>query len=125
MLLQSFKDIIKLFKIKIMSTKKTLNHYLQVDGHIAFYLAIYNRCSDIGDRVYTEICGGFIEGVHQWATHNIEDTIRDEQRGLIIWTIRFTNGSERRFSIPDCMGDYLMNDWKHAKNFINKFLKPF
>jgi hypothetical protein len=30
----------------------------------------YNRFSSIGDSSYSEICGGFIEGVYEWANHN-------------------------------------------------------
>ena len=50
---------------------KSMDYFLGLDGHIAFNLAIYNRFSSIGDSCYSEICGGFIEGVYQWATHNI------------------------------------------------------
>jgi hypothetical protein len=49
------------------TTTLTMNDYLEMDGNIGFNLAIFNRFSSIGDSCYSSICGGFVEGVYQWA----------------------------------------------------------
>ena len=106
-----------------MTTTKTFNDYLQMDGGIAFNIAIYNRFSSIGDSVYSEICGGFIEGVYQWADHNIDYVMDSENDKYYGYTITFTNGATRRVYIENWVLNIQPKDWKHAKALFNKYLK--
>jgi hypothetical protein len=106
------------------STKSmTMNDYLEMDSNIAFKLAIFNRFSSIGDSCYSEICGGFIEGVYQWASHNIYGIIESANKKYTGWTISFENGSIRRVYIENWVMDITPKDWKHAKCLFNKYLK--
>jgi hypothetical protein len=105
-----------------MTKEKDFNYYLQLDGGIAFNVAIYNRFSSIGDSCYADICGGFIEGVYQWATHNIEsvdDVANAKYQG---WVITFNGGVVRRVYIPIWVMEIKPTDLKHAKNLFNKYL---
>jgi hypothetical protein len=97
--------------------------YLDQDGGIAFNLAIYNRFSTIGDSVYSEICGGFIEGVYQWADHNIDYVMDSENHKYYGFTIQFTGGSTKRVYIEKWVLDIEPKNWKHAKSLFNKYLK--
>ena len=103
-------------------SKKDLNYYLSLDGGIALKLAIYNRFSSIGDNCYAEICGGFVEGVYQWADHNIDyidDVCNQKYQG---WIINFNGGTVRRIYIPIWVMNIEPKDFKHAKNLFNKYL---
>ena len=102
---------------------KSFNDYLEMDGNIAFNLAIYNRFSQIGDEVYSEICGGFIEGVYQWADHNIENVDECVNAKYTGWKIVFSNGALRKVYIENKILAIQPKDWKHAKNLFNKYLK--
>jgi len=106
-----------------MTTTKTFNDYLQMDGGLAFNLAIYNRFSTIGDSVYSEICGGFIDGVYQWVDHNIEYVMDSDNQKYHGYTITFTNGIIRRVYIENWVLNIQPKDWKHAKALFNKYLK--
>ena len=106
------------------STKTlTMNDYLEMDGNIAFNLAIFNRFSSIGDSCYASICGGFIEGVYQWATHNIYGIDESANQKYTGWTIHFENGARRRVYIENWVMNITPKDWKHAKCMFNKYLK--
>ena len=106
------------------STKQmTMDDYLEMDSNIAFKLAIFNRFSSIGDSCYSEICGGFIEGVYQWASHNIYGYIESANQKYTGWTIEFENGATRRVYIENWVMDSNPKDWKHAKCLFNKYLK--
>lgn len=110
------------------NTQKTLSDFLGMDGNIAFNMAIYNRFSSIGDSSYAEICGSFIEGVHQWADHNICDVTESENAKYIGYTIAFNDNSGygqvlRRVYIERWVMNIMPKDWKHAKSLFNKFLK--
>lgn len=102
---------------------KTFNDYLEMDGDLAFNLAIYNQFSMATDQIYSEICGGFIEGVYQWADHNIEDVIECANTKYTGWTIRFENGNEGKVYIENWVLDITPKNWKHAKCLFNKYLK--
>lgn len=102
---------------------KTFNDYLEMDGGIAFNLAIYNRFSSIGDEVYSEICGGFIEGVYQWADHNIDYVAESDNQKYHGYTITFSNGAIRRVYIENWVLNIKPESWKHAKALFNKYLK--
>ena len=100
--------------------------YLEMDGSIAFYIAVYNRFSSITDNSYSEICGGFVDGVHQWATHNVYDVIECANQKFTGWTIIFGSGGEtkeRKIYIPNWVLNIKPKNWKHAKNLFNKYLK--
>lgn len=101
----------------------TLNDFLEMDGSIAFNLAIFNRFSEIGDSCYSEICGGFIDGVYQWASHNIDDVTECANQKYTGYTITFSNGAQRQVYIENWVLDIKPNNWKHAKNLFNKYLK--
>jgi hypothetical protein len=106
------------------STKQmTMDDYLEMDSNIAFKLAIFNRFSSIGDSCYSEICGGFTEGVYQWASHNIYGIIESANKKYTGWTISFENGAIRRVYIENWVMDISPKDWKHAKCLFNKYLK--
>jgi hypothetical protein len=109
----------------IETTTKSMDFYLAMDGNIGFNLAIYNRFSSIGDSVYSEICGGFIDGVYQWAIHNIDDVMECKNHKYTGWEITFgtsTFFTKRRVYIPNWVMNITPKDWKHAKSLFNKFL---
>jgi len=101
----------------------TVKDYLQQDGGIAFNVAIYNRFSSIGEEIYAEICGGFIEGVYQWADHNIDWVMDSENDKYYGYTIHFNNGAIRRVFIEKWVLKIQANGLKHAKALFNKYLK--
>ena len=101
----------------------TFNDYLDMDGNIAFNIAIFNRFSSIGDSCYSGICGGFVEGVYQWATHNISNIDESANAKYTGWTIAFENGSTRRVYIENWVMETQPKDWKHSKNLFGKYLK--
>lgn len=101
----------------------TFNHYLEMDGNIAFNIALYNRFSNMGDLAYSEVCGGFIEGVHQWATHNIDYIGETENSRYKGYTIHFRDGSVKKAYIEKWVLYLQPKDWKHAKSLFNKYLK--
>jgi len=110
------------------NSKNTMADYLEMDGNLAFKLAIYNRFSRIADSSYTEICGGFIEGLYQWADHNISDIKECQNSKYVGWTIRFNDengypGAERRVYIEKWVMDIQPSNWKHAKCLFNKYLR--
>jgi len=110
------------------NTQKTMSDFLEMDGNIAFNLAVYNRFSSIGDSSYADICGGFIEGVYQWADHNICDVTESENAKYIGYTIAFNDNSGygqvlRRVYIEKWVMNIMPKNWKHAKSLFNKFLK--
>lgn len=102
---------------------KTMQYLLFVDGSMAFNIAIYNRFSTLEDRDYTGICGGFIEGVQQWAYHNIDDVVESSNKKYTGWTITFESGKKEQVYIENWVMDIIPNDWKHAKALFNKYLK--
>jgi hypothetical protein len=97
--------------------------YLDQDGGIAFNLAVYNRFSSIGDSVYSDICGGFIEGVYQWADHNIDYVEDSENQKYCGYTINFQGGVRRRVYIEKWVLNVEPENWKHAKSLFGKYLK--
>jgi hypothetical protein len=105
------------------TTTLTMNDYLEMDGNIAFNLAIFNCFSSIGDSCYASICGGFVEGVYQWATHNIHSIDECANAKYTGWTITFENEFVGRVYIENWVMDIQPKDWKHAKNIFNKYLK--
>ena len=106
------------------STKQmTMDDYLSMDSNIAFKVAIFNRFSSIGDSCYSEICGGFIKGVYQWASHNIYGFHESANQKYTGWTISFENGATRRAYIENWVMDSTPKNWKHAKCLFNKYLK--
>jgi hypothetical protein len=100
-----------------------MTDFLAMDGNIAFSLAIYNRFNKIDDNAYSEICGGFIDGVYQWAIHNIDDCIERKNEKFTGWIIRFASGEERKVYVPNWVMNITPKNWKHAKNIFNKYLK--
>jgi len=107
-------------------TMKKANEYLNQDGQLILNLAAYNHFSNITDSVYSEICGGFIEGVYQWATHNIDSFDQCRNEKFTGWTIQFNNGQERKIYIENRILDFISNKckgWGHAKNVFNKYVK--
>jgi len=119
-----YQQIKEIYIMNNQDQQKTLKDYLFEDGNLAFNLAIYNRFSNIGDSVYSEVCGGFIEGVHQWATHHIEDVFECSNNKYVGYTIHFDSPDKvRRVYIPNWVMNINPKDWKHAKNLFNKYLK--
>jgi len=106
---------------------KKASEYLNQDGRLILNLAIYNHFSNIGDSVYSEICGGFIEGVYQWATHNIDDITECKNDKFTGWTISFCGGEiERKIYIENRILDFISDKckgWGHAKNVFIKYVK--
>lgn len=103
-------------------TEKDFNYYLELDGGIAFDVAIYNRFSSIGDSCYADICGGFIEGVYEWASHNIDNVDFVANKKYEGWVITFNSGVVRRVYIPAWVMEIKPTGLKHAKNLFNKYL---
>ena len=111
-----------------MENMITMDDYLQMDGRLAFNIAIYNRFSSIEDREYSKICGGFIEGVHQWAMHNIDDVVECQNAKYVGYTIMFCNEygygtTEQRVYIPQWVMNITPKNWKHARALFNKYLR--
>ncbi len=102
---------------------KTFEQYLDMDGGIAFKMAIYNRFSSIGDSCYSEICGGFTEGVYQWSDHNIDNWDECANAKYTGYTINFNGGTRRRVYIENWVLNIQPKDWKHAKSLFNKYLR--
>ncbi len=100
-----------------------MKKFIDLDGGIIFNLAIFNRFSSIGDSCYSDICGGFIEGVYQWSSHNIEYVDECGNDKFIGWTITFTNGATRRVYIEKWVMNITPKNFKHAKCMFNKYLK--
>lgn len=103
-----------------------IKEFLDADGGIALKLAIHKLFSDLGDDMYTEVCGGFIEGVYQWSEHNIYDIVESENVRFLGWTICFSDGKLRRMYIEKSTIDFIekkATDWKHAKNIFCKNVK--
>lgn len=106
-----------------------MQEYLEMDGDIAFNIALCNRFGGIGSSTYSEICGGYIEGVYQWATHNIYGVDECENDKYVGWTITFNcssglgGGIQRRVYISKWVMNIQPKDWKHAKALFNKYLK--
>lgn len=107
----------------VTSTKTSMDDYIQMDSSTILKIALFNRFSSIGDSCYSEICGGFIEGVHQWSQHNISWIHETANQKYTGWTIHFENGATRRVYIENWVMDSNPKDYKHAKNLFKKFLK--
>ena len=108
--------------------KTSMNDYLEQDSRLAFSLAIFNRMGDPEtSSAYSGICGGFIEGVYQWATHNIMSVDECKNENYTGWTISFEaqDGHEysRKFYIKNWVMSIEPKDWSHAKNMFNKYLQ--
>lgn len=106
----------------------TFKKYLELDGSIGFNSALYNRFSNIGDSCYAGICGGFIDGVYQWATHNISFVSECKNEKYTGWTIRFNDNArgesiEKKVYIENWVLKLEPKDWKHAKNLFSKYLR--
>jgi hypothetical protein len=107
------------------NTQKTMNDYLKMDGGIIFNIALYNRFSSIGDSCYSEICGSYIDGVYQWAIHNIESVDEVKNHKYHGWIVNFGSEyetCERKVYIPNWVMDVKPKNFKHAKALFNKFL---
>jgi hypothetical protein len=102
---------------------KTMNDYLEMDGDIAFKIGIYNKLSNFSDSAYASICGGFVEGVYQWATHNIRYIDEVANKKYTGWEIHFNDDTIRKVYIENWVMESKPKDWKHAKNLFNKYLK--
>ena len=102
---------------------KTMNEYLKQEGSLALNLAFYKKFSNIGDNVYTDICGGFIEGVYQWSTHNIYNVTESNNKKYTGFTLEFSNGYTARCYIENWVMNIKPKNWKHGKNLFNKYLK--
>ncbi len=100
-----------------------MKKYLEMDGGIIFNIALFNRFSSIGDSCYSEICGSFIEGVYQWATHNVLDVMESSNSKYTGWTISFESGATRRVYIENWVMEIKPKDFKHARNLFCKYLK--
>lgn len=105
------------------NSEKSMAAYLEKDGNLGFFLAVYNRFSTIGDSAYLEICGGLIEGVYQWSQHNISSVNDCKNSKYHGWSIHFCSGSIRRVYIPNWVMEIQPKDWKHAKALFNKYLR--
>jgi len=109
--------------LKTHTMNQKFQKYLDQDGGIAFNLAIYNRFSSIGDSVYSEICGGFIDGVYQWSDHNIDYVEDSENTKYYGFTINFNGGAKRRVYIERWVLNIEPSNWKHARSLFNKYLR--
>ena len=98
-----------------------MEKYLKMDGGIIMNIAIYNQFG--GYNEYAEICGGFIEGVYQWCTHNVVDIDECSNSKYIGYTITFSDGRVRRMYIPIWVMNIQPKNFKHAKSLFNKYIK--
>jgi hypothetical protein len=93
------------------------------DMQLALNIALFNRLRGETDTSYFEICGGFIEGVQQWAQHNIASTYSCQNHKYFGWTIELENGTIKRAICPINIMKTSPNNWDHAKNLLNKYMK--
>jgi hypothetical protein len=107
----------------MVTSTTTMDQYISMDDSTILKIALFNRFSSIGDSCYSEICGGFLEGVHQWSQHNIDWIHETANQKYTGWTIHFENGATRRVYIENWVMDKEPKDYKHAKNLFTKFLK--
>jgi hypothetical protein len=106
---------------------KTFNDYLEMDGSIAFNVAIYNSVATIESHsAYTEICGSFYEAVYAWADHNIY-SIDEEKTNKNTWFRVFFGQGEKEqiFYIPNWVLEVQPKNWAHAKNLFCKYLTAY
>lgn len=95
----------------------------QSNGNLILNCAISNKWAD-NISVYSEICGGYYEGVLQWATHNIYNIDTFENEKYIGYIIHDNNGNQHKFVVPKwVINKDVGNNWRFAKNLFNKFLK--
>ena len=104
---------------------KNLKEYLELDGGLILKMAIYNRFSSIGDNCYSEICGGYVMGVYQWADHNLYNIDECSNEKYTGWKLElgYNGDAERKIFIENWVLDIVPKDFKHAKNLFNKYLK--
>ena len=106
---------------------KTLrNHYLDLDGEIIFKIGVSRFAQQVGmGDTYSDICGSWIEGVYQWATHyleNVDEVSNDKYTGWICTIGDYEEQHEVKLYIPNWVLDTEVKDFKHAKNLFNKYL---
>jgi hypothetical protein len=111
-------------QIATQNAEKTMSDYLEMDGGIIFNIALYNRFSSIGDSCYSEICGSYIEGVYQWADHNIYSVDEVSNHKYHGWIVNFGSYGtiERKVYIPNWVMEIKPKNFKHAKALFNKYL---
>jgi hypothetical protein len=102
-----------------------LKDFLSEDDSIIMKIALYNLFSDIGDRCYASICGGFIPGVYEWASHNIADINEVENKKYMGYVITFGLAStrEKQAYIPKWVLEVEVEGFDHAKNVFNKYIR--
>ena len=100
---------------------KSMEEYLEMDGGMIMNVILYNRFSSFEDREYASICGGYIDGAIQWATHNVHDIDTTSNQKYTGWTI-YMEDRTRRMYIPNWVMAIQPKDWKHAKALLNKYM---
>jgi hypothetical protein len=107
--------------------KKQLKNYLENDDSLILKIGIATYSFGIGEaHAYAEICGSFIEGVHQWATHSIIDINEVENQKYTGWVCRIDFGGyekDVKIYVPNWVLEAEVKDFKHAKNLFLKYLK--
>ena len=92
------------------------------DAQMGLNIALFNRLRSETDTSYFETCGGFIEGVQQWAEHNIIYTESCQNHKYFGWTIGLESGKIIRAICPIHIMKVSPNNWEHAKNLLNKYM---
>lgn len=99
--------------------QETLNSILNI--------AIAKRFSGFELSAYAEICGGFIYGVEQWCTHNIDDIVTKENTKYIGWEVFLNERDEpKKVYIEKSILNYIATkckDYKHIKNTFLKYVR--
>ena len=107
---------------------KDVRHYIKEDNDFLISLAVYNTYSLPCAKAYNYICGGFIEGVHEWASDNIDFiqiSTNKKYTGYTIYMFDSYGAStiEKRLYIENKILNIKPQNWQHAKNVFNKYLK--
>lgn len=73
---------------------------------------------------YSSICGGYVEGVQQWCTHNVEDIVEAENWKYVGWSVTLADKEKPlQIFIKKSALDYIGSScttFKHAKNTFAK-----
>lgn len=102
----------------------TFRDYLEKDGELVLLIGFANVLPELGTMdTYSSICGSWVDGVYQWASHNIYNVSEVSNSKYTGWIITTSDGSEYKVYIPNWVLNLQPKNWKHAKNLFKKYLR--
>jgi hypothetical protein len=105
------------------SSTSEMEVLINEDMQLALNIALFNRLRSETDSSYFGICGGFIEGVQQWAQHNIISNFSCQNHKWFGWTIELESGHIVRAICPIGIMKISPKNWDHAKNLLSKYMQ--